>query len=44
VTNTLQPLGPGLSMALILPAIGTFFLGILPNAVLTFARNSAVLR
>jgi len=44
VTNSLEPLGPGLSMALVLPAIGTFFLGVLPSAVLTFARNSAVLK
>ena len=43
VTNSLEPLGPGLRMALILPVIGTFFLGILPGTVLTFARNSAVL-
>lgn len=43
VTNSLEPLGPGLSLALILPAIGTFFLGVLPNSVLAFARNSALL-
>jgi NADH-quinone oxidoreductase subunit N len=43
VTNSLEPLSPGLGAALVLPAIGTFFLGILPNAVLGFARASAVL-
>jgi NADH-quinone oxidoreductase subunit N len=43
VTNSLEPLGPGLSLALILPAIGTFLLGVVPNAVLEFARNSALL-
>jgi NADH-quinone oxidoreductase subunit N len=42
VTNSLEPLTPGLSAALVLPAIGTFFLGILPGAVLTFARGAAV--
>jgi len=29
--------------ALVLPAIGTFALGILPEAVLNFARNSSML-
>ncbi len=43
VTNALEPLTPGLGAALILPAIGTFLLGVLPGAVLTFARNSAML-
>lgn len=42
VANTLEPLTPGLRAALVLPAIGTFFLGILPGAVLNFARASAV--
>jgi NADH-quinone oxidoreductase subunit N len=42
VANSLEPLSPGLRAALILPAIGTFFLGILPGAVLNFARASAV--
>ncbi len=42
VTNSLEPLTPGLSAALVLPAIGTFFLGILPGAVLTFARSAAI--
>jgi len=43
VTNSLEPLTPGLRMALILPAIGTFFLGVVPNAVLAFARSSSFL-
>ena len=43
VTKSLEPLTPGLSAALVLPAIGTFFLGILPNAVLSFARASSIL-
>jgi len=43
VTRSLEPLTPGLGAALVLPAIGTFFLGIMPAAVLTFARSSAVL-
>jgi len=43
VTNSLEPLSMGLGAALILPAIGTFFLGIMPNAVLNFARTSAML-
>jgi len=42
VANTLEPLSLGLRAALVLPAIGTFFLGILPGAVLNFARASAV--
>jgi len=43
VTDGLQPLGAGLSLALLLPAIGTFFLGIVPGAVLNFARGAAML-
>jgi len=42
VTNSLEPLSAGLRAALILPAIGTFILGILPGAILNFARSSAV--
>jgi NADH-quinone oxidoreductase subunit N len=42
VASTLEPLSLGLRAALVLPAIGTFFLGILPGAVLNFARASAV--
>ncbi len=41
VVRKLEPIGPGLNAALILPALGTFFLGVLPNTVLAFARNSA---
>jgi NADH-quinone oxidoreductase subunit N len=43
VTNTLEPLSPGLGAALVLPAIGTFVLGIIPGAVLNFARASSML-
>jgi NADH-quinone oxidoreductase subunit N len=43
VVNSLEPLSPGLGAALILPAIGTFFLGILPGAVLNFARGASLL-
>ncbi len=43
VAEALEPLSPGLGAALVLPAIGTFLLGVLPGAVLTFARNSAML-
>jgi NADH-quinone oxidoreductase subunit N len=43
VTNALEPLTPGLRAALVLPAIGTFILGIIPNAVLNFARASSML-
>jgi NADH-quinone oxidoreductase subunit N len=42
VTQALEPLTPGLGAALVLPALGTFFLGIMPSAVLAFARSSAV--
>jgi NADH-quinone oxidoreductase subunit N len=41
--NSIQPLTPGLRAALILPAIGTFFLGVLPGVVLGFAQRSAAL-
>jgi NADH-quinone oxidoreductase subunit N len=43
VVNALEPIGPGLRAALILPALGTFFLGVLPNTVLAFARSSSML-
>jgi len=43
VTNALEPLSPGLGAALVLPAIGTFVLGIIPGAVLNFARASSML-
>jgi NADH-quinone oxidoreductase subunit N len=42
-TNKVEPLSPGLSFALILPAIGTLFLGIFPNWVLDFAGRSSTL-
>src|SRR5208283_5346258 len=35
VTKALEAPGPGLQAALIIPAIGTFFLGILPGTVLS---------
>jgi len=38
-----EPLGAGMKAALVLPALGTFALGIFPSAVLTFASKSAVL-
>ena len=41
-TLTLEPLGPGLSAALLLPAAGTFILGIFPSLVLDFAGKSAM--
>jgi len=37
-----EPLSPGLRAALILPALGTLFLGIFPTWVLEFAGKSAV--
>src|SRR5580692_177992 len=43
VANNLEPLTPGLRAALILPAIGTIILGVLPGAVLTFAQRSTTL-
>lgn len=42
VANTIEPLTPGLRAALILPAIGTILLGVLPGTVLTFAQNSTL--
>ncbi len=41
VTNDLEAPGPALQAALILPAIGTFFLGILPGTVLSFTQAAA---
>ena len=38
----LEPLGPGLSAALLLPAAGTFILGIFPDLILNFAGKSAI--
>jgi NADH-quinone oxidoreductase subunit N len=43
VANSIGPPGAGLQAALILPAIGTFILGIAPGFVLNFARNSSAL-
>lgn len=42
-TLNLEPLSTGLRIALILPAIGTFVLGIFPGLILNFAGKSAVL-
>jgi len=39
--NDAEPLTAGLSAALILPAIGTLFLGIFPSWVLDFAGKSS---
>ena len=39
--NQAEPLTPGLSAALILPAIGTLLLGIFPSWVLDFAGKSS---
>ncbi|HVV45968.1 MAG TPA: NADH-quinone oxidoreductase subunit N [Bryobacteraceae bacterium] len=41
VTKDLEAPGPALRAALVLPAIGTFFLGVLPGAVLSFTQNAA---
>ncbi len=41
--DALEPLSPGLRAALILPALGTLFLGIFPSWVLDFAGKSATL-
>ena len=40
--NSIQPLTPGLRAALILPAIGTVVLGVLPGTILNFAQNSTL--
>jgi NADH-quinone oxidoreductase subunit N len=40
--NNIQPLTPGLRAALILPAIGTIILGVLPGTILNFAQNSTL--
>ena len=41
--QALEPMSAGLDIALVLSAVGTFILGVLPGAVLNFARNSASL-
>lgn len=38
----IEPLTPGLRAALILPAIGTIVLGVLPGTILNFAQNSTL--
>ena len=38
-----EPLSAGMKSALVLPAIGTFILGVFPSALLAFATKSAVL-
>jgi NADH-quinone oxidoreductase subunit N len=43
VANSLEPLGLGLGAALVLPAIGTFVLGVLPGSVLTFAQHATLI-
>jgi NADH:ubiquinone oxidoreductase subunit 2 (subunit N) len=42
-TLNAEPLTPGLGLALILPALGTLALGILPSWVLEFAVKSSSL-
>ncbi len=41
--SSAEPLTTGLAFALVLPALGTFFLGIFPSSVLNFAGKSALL-
>ena len=41
VATNAEPLGLGLRAALILPAVGTFILGVVPNVILEFATKSA---
>jgi NADH-quinone oxidoreductase subunit N len=42
VANSIEPLTPGLGAALILPAIGTFILGVVPGTILTFAQHASL--
>jgi NADH-quinone oxidoreductase subunit N len=42
-SSEVEPLSLGLGTALMIPAIGTLFLGIFPNWVLDFAVKSAAL-
>ena len=44
VTRDIAPLPPTLQVALLLPVIGTFVLGIFPGALIQFANQSAVFR
>jgi NADH-quinone oxidoreductase subunit N len=41
--DAIEPMSTGLDVALVLSAAGTFVLGVLPGAVLSFARSSAAL-
>ena len=41
--DSAEPLSPGLRIALLLPALGTLFLGIFPTWVLEFAGKSSAL-
>ncbi|MDP9053306.1 MAG: NADH-quinone oxidoreductase subunit N [Acidobacteriota bacterium] len=43
VANSLEPLSLGLGAALVLPAIGTFILGVVPGTILNFAQHSALI-
>jgi NADH-quinone oxidoreductase subunit N len=43
VTNSLEPLSLGLGAALVLPAIGTFVLGVVPGSILTFAQHATLI-
>jgi NADH-quinone oxidoreductase subunit N len=42
-TKALDAPGPAMQAALVLPAVGTFFLGILPGAVISFTQSAASL-
>src|SRR5450755_2595478 len=42
-TESAEPLSPGLRIALLLPALGTLFLGIFPSWVLDFAGKSSAI-
>jgi NADH-quinone oxidoreductase subunit N len=41
--SAVEPLHAGMKAALVLPALGTFILGVFPSALLSFAGKSAVL-
>jgi NADH-quinone oxidoreductase subunit N len=40
-TQAVEPLSPGMSLALLLPALGTLVLGIFPNWIMEFAGKSS---
>jgi NADH-quinone oxidoreductase subunit N len=42
-TDAAEPLSPGLRIALLVPALGTLFLGIFPTWVLEFAAKSSAI-